>query len=282
VHPRSFHFIPAHRAELLPKGRASGADAVVYDLEDAVPDREKPAALEALNAWLAAAPVPRHEYVRVNGVDHALHGDELALLRAIPALGVVVPKVEAPGQMEAYEAPSGSPARSTILLIETFLGLRRLDRLVEKCRPSALGLGLEDLLSSVVFETDELSEVVTRARTDVAMCAKAYHCTAVDTASLSGGGTAAFRRECTEARSCGMDAKFTIHPAQLPVVHDVFTPSAASASRAETMISNVPDGFDVGYSKVDGVVVSPPRIRKAHAVRQFFDHYREREDGPLE
>ncbi len=120
TNPRSYLFVPANRPERFDRACASGADAVIVDLEDAVPPAEKDTARDALSNWLEPAqPV----LVRVNAVDTPWHEADLEMCAQPGVAGIVLPKAEMlSGAVEALIATNDRPL---LPLIETAIGLTR-------------------------------------------------------------------------------------------------------------------------------------------------------------
>ncbi len=97
---RSYHFIPANKPKLFDRLATLGADAYIFDLEDAVAESEKDAAISTLQTWLPSQPRMDSLYVRVNGHRHALAALEKKLISSFPGLGIVLPKVESRRELE--------------------------------------------------------------------------------------------------------------------------------------------------------------------------------------
>jgi len=113
-------FVPGHRTDRIAKAAASGADAVIIDLEDAVPPESKEAARAALAAGLPDAPT----YVRVNGEGTRWHADDLAAVAKLPLAGVVIPKAELGGAITRWIGP-----HRLVALIESARGLAEARRI---------------------------------------------------------------------------------------------------------------------------------------------------------
>lgn len=119
--PRSYLFVPGHRADRFDKAFASEADAVVVDLEDAVAPEDKGAAREALATWLnALTPV----VIRINGAETEWFQEDLSLLKQRGVLAVMLPKAESVAQIDVVRA--AAPGLPLLPLVESGLGLRRV------------------------------------------------------------------------------------------------------------------------------------------------------------
>jgi citrate lyase beta subunit len=269
---RSFHFVPANRLEWSAKAYDAGADAVVFDLEDAVADPEKSEAAKALASFLAHHNKHADRFVRLNGLGSSLKEEENALLEANPAVGVVLPKVENALHLEKLlEQYPLAATRQLILLIETAKGIENCADILTRCRPFAVALGLEDLLSASIFPRKDLTNFVRYVRCRLAAVGLAYGCLTIDTVSLDTSGEIEFRQDCEEARLCGMQSKFTIHPAQIPATNELFAPDAAAVSQARDLVEKCAGRTAIGYGMHLGKIISPPALNKAKLLAKFFD-----------
>lgn len=267
---RSYHFIPAHRPEFFSKIDKIPADAFVFDLEDAVPRKKKADAIEFLNRWLSDHPVSKPMFVRVNGRDGAWFQKEVSLLATYPMLGLVLPKVGDAGQTElAVQQYLGSKCRQVIVLVESPLALLHLRELAFLPEVAGIGLGFEDLLSGQLFARRDLTDFVTRIRTDVAIHCAAAGIPAIDSISLDISGGSDLLKEAKASRAAGMTAMFSIHPNQVPAIHCAFSPSVEEIEDARHILHLArAKGESDGYLRVDGHLLSPPKIRKAQVILQ--------------
>lgn len=261
----SFHFVPGNRPEWFNTALSSGAQAIVFDLEDAVGESEKRKALDNVASALeevGGKPRPAL-YVRTNGRSHALFEQEVRMLVRFKSVGLVIPKVHHDEDVMAY---SDLFDRKIIVLIESFAGLNGLNSILRVAAIDAIGLGLEDMLSSEWATVDELPRLISSVKTQIAVAARAHKKLPIDTVSLHLHDRAALRKECEQARQAGLLAKFTIHPNQVSVVNGIFRPSEEHVEWA-TMIIEASERRDItGYSSVGGEIVSPAKITKAKSI----------------
>jgi citrate lyase subunit beta / citryl-CoA lyase len=276
---RSMLFTPGNRPDLIEKAIRSGADAVIVDLEDAVPLDSKVAARDALGD-LPDADVPL--YVRVNGAEtDLLWGDVVAAGRADIA-GVVVPKAEDPdllrrvsGALTALELDGGREPGSIeiVPLIESAKGVRDADDL----------LSCDDRVTSVLFGSGEQGDLVADlgcewtadgtgllyARSQVLLAARAAGIAQpMDAVFMDFRNNAALRTECELARRVGYVGKVAIHPGQIEVIHDVFTPSAEEVARQRKIVEAFEAAVAEGSASisVDGRMVDYAVARVARGV----------------
>jgi len=233
---RSMLFTPGDRLDMIEKAGRSGADAVIVDLEDAVSQENKSEARANLSQ-LPASPAPF--YVRTNAADTPQFWDDVAAAGQAGTVGLVVPKAESPetisqvdGALTALEKASGKPhgALTVVPLIESAIGVRRTyDIATASSRVECVMFGggeQGDLVADLGAEWTPEGTGLMHARSEVLLSARAagipYPMEAVfmDFRNLDG-----LRVEAEMARTLGYVGKVAIHPAQVPVINDVFTPA---------------------------------------------------------
>ena len=275
---RSKLFVPGTRPELFGKALASGADALSFDLEDAVARERKAEGRETVAEWLkqtrpAGAPLI---IVRVNAIDSDHFGGDLAAL--VPAgLAVVnVPKLESADEvrevverLERLEREHGRTDPVTILAnIETPRGLRlAADIATAHPRVIALQIGFGDLFEP--FGIDRAQEdALAAVRFAVRMAAAEAGIPAYDGAFVGVEDQDGYRRECETARRFGFAGKSCIHPRQIAIANEVFGPSALEIERARRVLAAAEEklGAGVGAFTLDGDMVDEPFIARARAI----------------
>jgi citrate lyase subunit beta/citryl-CoA lyase len=260
---RSFLFVPATNLARVDKALASQADAVIVDLEDAVPEAEKESARGALADHLtrAARRARGLQLVRVNGL-RTTHGPaDLAAVAGMPLDGIVVPKAE-PADLEAL--PGDAPP--AVAIIETAGGLRSAYQVARHPGVQALLLGTVDLSLDLGARPDEDVDALLFAASSVVVdSAAAGLGSPIDGVCTAVGDEDALRREALRARALGYGSKACIHPSQLAVVHEVFTPSPDEVEQARRLLeaydAAVLDGR--GAIAVDGQMVDEPIAARA-------------------
>jgi len=271
--PTSYHFIPANKPKLFERLPQIGADCYVFDLEDAVPAQDKEAALQSLSGWLSDQPSNDSWYVRLNGHESEWSAKEREFLAAFPWLSVVLPKLSTSNGLEQAVKYYGLAGRKVVGLIEDATALRQLDAILQTKRLSAIGLGLEDFLSDSIYTPDQVADLVQQVRTQLALAAMAHGIEAIDTLSLDFSEKgASLMQEAIQARSAGMTAKFSIHPNQVGIIHQCFSADAGlvdQAKRHQAWLESAPVDAS-GYFKKDGVVFSPPKIKKLRRVVEWL------------
>ena len=258
-------FVPGGRPELLGKVARSSPDAVLVDLEDAVPPGEKDAARKLVVDALSGGrpPVPAVA-VRINPVDSPWYDADRAacagLIGAGVLDGVVLPKYEHPDQVSALRAAL-PPQAIVICGLETALGIADARDLLA-ARPDAVYFGAEDFALDIGARRTPGGREVLFARSQVVLFASLAGVVAVDQAVVAVRDAEAYRADAEEGRNLGYAGKLCLHPDQVRIAADVFTPSEAEIAHARAVIAAGADGVGV----VDGAMVDAVHVRMAEVV----------------
>ncbi|MGH8913244.1 MAG: HpcH/HpaI aldolase/citrate lyase family protein, partial [Acidimicrobiia bacterium] len=268
---RSMLFTPGNRLDMLGKAVNSGTDAVIVDLEDSVSVDQKPAARDNLRQ-LPESTVPY--YVRTNAVETGMLWADVVAAGQAPVVGVIIPKAEDPrvvsqvdGALTALEMGAGRPVGSitVIPLIESALGVRltyEMAKASDRVECVMFGGGEQgDLVADLGVEWTPEGTGLMQARSQVLLSSRAagvpYPMEAVFMDFRNPEG---LRVESELARTLGYTGKVAIHPSQIEVINDVFTPSpemveyqrkvlaAFEAAEAEGKASIAVDGKMVDYA----------------------------------
>ena len=275
---RSMLFVPADSERKLAKAAGAGADALILDLEDSVlPDR-KAAARGFAVEFLRNSPNKIPVWVRVNDLDS---GELLKDLRAVvrPNLaGVVLPKIRGPEDvlkathyLEAMEESSGiSGAGIPILAIitETPAAVLRMGELVRAPpgRLTGVSWGAEDLSSALGAGDPRLSGGAWRplyehARSQCILAAHTLGVEAIDTVYVDFRDPQGLKIACEASRYDGFTGRFAIHPDQVAVINQAFTPSVAELELARRIIAAFETG--AGAVSLDGKMYDIPHLKAA-------------------
>lgn len=263
-HARSFLFCPADAERRLQSALSSDADVVVADLEDGVAPASKEAARRSL-AELAER--PNHGPIlmaRVNGVGSGALAQDLGVARTAGVAAVMLPKATPGGVAEA--AAAGFPV---IALVETAAGVLSAAEIARHPAVIALALGGADLAVELRLEErrDGLELIVARGWLVIASAAAGLR-PPVDVVHLDVADADGLREQAHLARSLGMGGKLCIHPRQLAVVHEVFTPSADAIEHARRLVSAYEEGLrrGDGVGLLDGRLVDAPVADRAREI----------------
>lgn len=271
---RSVLYMPAANARALDKARQIPADALIFDLEDAVaPDAKDLARDQAAAAVRDGGYGERELVIRVNGAGTAWHDDDLAAAAAAGPDAVLVPKVDGADRITEIEAAlvaHGAPESTTIwAMLETPRAvLRAAEICAASSRLSVLVLGTNDLAK-------ELRTTSTPGRAPLvpalAMCvlgARAAGKVILDGVFNDIGDTDGFVDECRQGRDLGFDGKTLIHPSQVAPCNAIYAPSEDDVTYARRVI----EAFDAantegrGVLTVDGRMIENLHVEEARRV----------------
>lgn len=263
---RSYLFAPGHRSDLVAKACAGDADAVILDLEDAVPPNDKPAARRIVTA-AASRNSDKPIWVRVNAAGTADCERDLTALAGL-AVRIRVPKVERPDDLDwiAERAP-GLPLSAAL---ETAVGVFRSVEIAGSPVCAGLSIGGLDLRRDLSLGAGELPMLA--ARSTVVMAARLSGLPPpVDSVYPRLRDDVGLRQEAEHARSLGYFGKAAIHPRQLPIIHDVFSPSVEEVQRARETARLFAESGGAPFQMPDGEFVDVPVARRAEAVLALHD-----------
>lgn len=267
---RSWLYVPGHRPERVAKALAAGADAVVVDLEDAVPAAEKDRARDLTVALLTErAAAPRTPgpavWVRVNPAGTETGRRDAAALAGLPADGLRVPRAEDPETVRQLAEETGKPLQ---LLLESARGLSRAHELAS-CHELVVGiaLGEADLAADLLVDRDE---GLTWARGAVVVAARAAGLASpVQSVFTDVGDVEGLRASCRAGRATGFFGRSVVHPRQIQVVHEEYTPSVEEIQAAEGIVRIAAEAAERGEVAAlgpDGRFVDPAVVARAHVV----------------
>lgn len=245
---RSLLFVPANRPDRFEKAAASGADAVVLDLEDSVADSEKTAARHYAQRWIREG---NEALVRVNAVGTEWHADDVNVLGELPA-SVMLPKSEDAEQV-ATVAAQLSVGSVVVPLIETARGVldaRLICSVPAVVRPA---FGHLDLAAELGVDPGH-PNAFDWTRSQLVLAAAAAGCAPpIDGVTTDLANESVIRDDVARAVRFGLTAKLCIHPNQIGPVHDGFAPSDGQVVWAKSVIAASSDGsvVELGGEMVD-------------------------------
>lgn len=271
---RSVLFAPGNRADLIAKLPRSAPDAVVIDLEDAVPGTPeakaaaRPVAHDAARDLIAAAP-HLAVFVRVNALHSPYFADDLGVLT--PELsGVVVPKLETGAQ--ARQVAQTLRARGLTLPIlaglETGAGVWNAREIMEVPEVAWAYFGAEDYTTDLGGKRTPGNLEVLYARSQVALAARLTGVSALDIVVTALNDPDAFRADAEQGRALGYSGKLCIHPAQVALAHECFGPTEADLTRARRLLDAAAEAAARGHGafSFEGQMVDEPMLAKARAL----------------
>lgn len=267
---RSLLFVPGDRPERFAKAAASGADAVILDLEDSVVPAAKAAAREAVARYLAEAATVRR-FVRINPLSHPELPDDLRAARG--ADGVMLPKAEGADDITTLAAMMGDTVMPILpVATETpvaVFGLGSYRAVTE--RLVGLTWGAEDLPAAIgavsAREADgRYTPPYEVVRTLALMGAHAAGVAAIETVYPGIADVAGLTAYAERGARDGFSGMMAIHPAQVPVINAAFSPAGAALIEARAIIAAFAANPGAGALQVGGRMVDAPHLKQAHAI----------------
>ncbi|MBV0890662.1 CoA ester lyase [Paracoccus sp. Z118] len=259
---RSVLYLPAANARALEKARGLPADAIIFDLEDAVAPSEKIAARAALREALQQDYGRRARIVRINALETEW-GREDARAFATGADAVLIPKVNTPADLDAVAALV--PETPLWAMMETPLGMLNAAAIAAHPRLEGMVMGTNDLAKELGsrFRADRLA-----MQAGLGLCllaARAHGLAIVDGVFNAFKDEDGLRAECEQGRDMGFDGKTLIHPAQLAIANEVFAPSGDEVTLARRQIEAFEEavGQGKGVAVVDGRIVENLHVETA-------------------
>lgn len=281
---RAVHFVPGANEKMLNKSLALEADTLVLDLEDAVTPDNKDAARETVTGWLRQVDFGRQErMVRMNPLDTPWGVADLEVTMQGRPDSYLVPKVRTRDDVlkihtiisrmeKEYGYPQGE-VKLVVLATETPEGLLNIKDFGSCPRVDALSWGAEDLSAAIGArrnraEDGSFLEVFRYARIMTLLAATAAGVQPLDTVFVDIRDSAGLRQECLEGAWMGFTGKITIHPNQVGIVNEVFTPSAEEVAESQELLAAFEENQKAGKMAFSfkGQMVDVPHLTRARTI----------------
>ena len=282
---RSFLFTPANHPRRVEKVFQVGADAVILDLEDAVAISEKPAARQdVVNAFSSRPDSATRHYVRVNSIDTPYCEEDIKATVGPWLDGVVLPKVESRAclnelerMLAAAEAEQGLTVGSldVMPIIETARGVESAKKIAtadSRIKRMAFGGGDYTLDLNYEWEADEA--VLSYARAKLSHASRLGDLEPpIDTVVLQIKDNDRFLQSARRGKQFGFGGKLCIHPDQIPLTHEVFTPSEAEIAHARAVVAAFEAAEAEGSASIqlDGYFIDYPIVYKSQRILALAD-----------
>jgi citrate lyase subunit beta/citryl-CoA lyase len=279
---RSLLFVPGHDARKLAKGLDCGADALILDLEDSVPDAEKARARGVCAGFVGEHRERLPLFVRVNSLATGLLLDDLAAIVRAQPYGIMLPKCGSGGDvarvdayLSALEARDGVRAGSLRILpivTESAAALFEMGSYAQEAGPRLCGMmwGGEDLATDIGASANRADGAYTPpfqlARSLCLFGASAAGVAAVDTVYTDFRDADGLREEARAAVAAGFSAKAAIHPGQVQTINEVFTPSDAALREAHAIVAAFAQQPGSGAVNIGGRMYDRPHLTAAQRV----------------
>lgn len=251
---RSVLYIPAANARAMEKARGLAADAIIFDLEDAVAPDAKAAARDALAQALTQDYGARARIVRINALSTEWGADDARACAGLDIDAVLVPKVDGPDDLDSVAALI--PDTPLWAMMETPLGMLNAAAIAAHPRLAGMVMGTNDLAKDLGsrFRADRLPMMAALGL--CLLAAKAHGVVIVDGVFNAFKDDGGLRAECEQGRDMGFDGKTLIHPAQLDIANAAFAPTEEEVALARRQI----EAFDAATAQGQGVAVVDGRI----------------------
>lgn len=273
---RSVLYMPGSNGRALEKAKAIGADALIFDLEDAVAPEQKELARAQVAGIIKSGGYGRRELViRVNALTTSWGREDMAVAAVAGADAVLIPKVSTPGDiMRAAKElrDAGAPEKTRLwAMMETPLAILNADGIARTAADPASRLDV------LVMGTNDLAKEsrarLTKSRAPMlawlslcVLAARAHGTEILDGVYNDIGDEAGLRAECEQGRDLGMDGKTLVHPNQVAICNDVFAPASSEVEWARKIIAafELPENFDRGAISLEGRMVERLHAEIAH------------------
>lgn len=273
---RSLLFVPGDRPDRMTKALASGADALILDLEDAVAPAAKPAARTMVTDFLRQGGHPVPIFVRVNPLGSGLIEADLAVVATAGPAGYILPKaasgacvaamaalLDAAGDASGVIIPVASETPQAVFGLGSYAGVSP--------RLAALTWGAEDLPAAIgalsAREDDgRYTPVYEVVRTLALMGAHAAEVLAIETVFPAFRDIDGLARYAARARRDGFTGMLAIHPAQVPVINAAFTPTASAIAHAQAVVDLFAANPGAGTLGLDGQMIDAPHLKAAQRI----------------
>jgi len=271
---RSLLFVPGDRPDRMEKALASGADALILDLEDAVAPAAKPEARRAVREFLGAHE-QAHLWVRINPLDGPEAERDLDAVVAAHPYGIVLPKAEGGasvaeltrrlterGNATAQILAIATETPAAIFQLGTYGGARRL---------AGLTWGAEDLPAAIGASTSReedgrFTPPYELARSLCLFGAAAAGVAPIETVYPAFRDLEGLAAYAARARRDGFVGMMAIHPAQVPVINEAFTPSEAEIAHARAVVAAFEASPGAGALSLEGKMIDRPHLVQAQRI----------------
>lgn len=251
---RSVLYLPASKPRALAKARGLAADAIIFDLEDAVAPAEKPAARASLREDLARGGFgARARLVRINPLSSRWGRADAAALAGRDLEGVLLPKVGSPAELDALAALTDAPLWA---MAESPLCILNAGAIAAHPRLAGLVLGTNDLAKDLGCDPGPDRAPLQTALQTVLVAARAHRRVCIDGVFNAFRDAEGLRAECRQGRALGFDGKTLIHPDQIAVANAVFAPAPEALDLARRQIA----AHDEALARGEGVAVVDGKI----------------------
>ena len=273
---RSLLFIPGNNPSMLRNADIFLADGIILDLEDAVSVSEKDAARDLVKSFLLSIKNYSSEIIiRINGFDTPFYLNDLEAVVSDKIDTIMLPKATIEStkalinELSKIEKKKNLKKKIAIIpIIELAISLIQVDEIAALDRVNGILLGAEDLTSDLEVKRTKEGTEIFYARSRVVVSCKAYQIDAIDTPFTDVNNDAGLLRDASFSKSLGMNAKSAIHPNQINIINEVYSPSEDEINWAKKVLLATEEAKkkNLGVFSLDGKMVDKPIISRAEKI----------------
>lgn len=255
-------FIPANKLDYIEKAIKSGADGIIFDLEDAIPNEEKQVTRKSLFEFLSKKTLDIVSYIRINDLGGKDGQSDLDLFKSLNHK-IIIPKIETKKVLE--NIPSDI---SIIPLIETPLAISNLSKIAAYSNVDSLFFGAADF--SAALGSDMSWDALLFARSKIILECSINNLFSIDSPFMNISLLEDLKKECKLSKSIGFNSKASIHPSQVEVIMENFCPTDDEILEAKNIIQE----FNISKKAVfsfKGKMIDKPIIRIMKNRLKVFD-----------
>ena len=289
---RSLIFVPGNRPNMLEKALSFDADIIMVDLEDSVPPAEKVAARDMAREWVPKLRRNgRTVMVRVNSLDTGLTGNEVAALAGPDLYGFSIGKTESVWDMReadrivvVAESSAGlEPGRIKLIpWIENAKAVMACQEIaLASSRIVAIAFGAEDYTNDMGLQRTDTGEEVQFPRSLVPVAARAAGVASLDSPFVRFRDPEGLGEDCRASRQMGYTGRFAIHPAQLEIVNETFSPSPDDVNYARQVVEawNQAEAEGRGSVALGDRMIDVPVLKRAQNLLSQADAIQARQQA---
>lgn len=275
---RTMMFVPANSPKMINAADIYGADSIMFDVEDAIAITEKDTARILISNALKSLKFKSETVVRINHPTQTPYGmDDLKVILPAKPNMIRLPKVEAveeldivANEIEKAEKEYGFPEGSITIIaaIESVKGLYDVRAICKHPRMTAIALGAEDFIANIKTQRTKSGVELYHARSEILMAARDAEIQCFDTVFSDVNDMEGFANEVTLIRDMGFDGKSVVHPKQIKVVNEIFTPNEKQIKHAVKVLKSFDEATknNKGVIAVDGKMIDGPIVVRAERI----------------
>lgn len=276
---RSLLFIPANNPGMLQSANVYPADGIIFDLEDAVSVDQKDSARNLLKNFLKEFTLTKEVIVRINALDTPFFNADLDAVVSNKLDTIMLPKASVKTIKQLIEilkvkeqVNKVDKSIKIIPIIEEASAVLEIEEIVKQERITALLLGAEDLTKDMEIERTKSGEEIFYPRSKIAYAAKAFNLDAIDTPFTDVFDNEGLKKDCLKAKSLGLNAKAAIHPNQIEIINNSFSPTKDQITYAKKVMLAAESNTS-GVFSLDGKMVDKPIIERSKKILEKARKY---------